>query len=57
MSIFTCDNKDEFVFDLFSSNNNFFVDVGASDGVYGSNTFSLEKRGWSGICIEKHTQN
>ena len=55
MSIFTCDNKDEFIFDLFpSSNSSYFVDVGASDGKYGSNTFSLEKRGWSGLCIEAH---
>ena len=55
MSIFTCDNKDEFIFDLFpSSSSSYFVDVGASDGKYGSNTFSLEKRGWSGLCIEAH---
>ena len=55
MSIFTCDNKDEFVFDLFpNSKNSYFVDVGAGDGIYGSNTFSLEKRGWNGVCIEAH---
>ena len=55
MSIFTCDNKDEFIFDLFpDSKSSYFVDVGASDGIYGSNTFSLEKRGWSGLCIEGH---
>ena len=55
MSIFTCDNKDEFIFDLFpNSKNSYFVDVGASDGIYGSNTFSLEKRGWKGLCIEGH---
>jgi len=55
LSIFTCDNKDEFIFDLFpDSKNSYFVDVGASDGVYGSNTFSLEKRGWTGLCIEGH---
>ena len=55
MSIFTCDNKDEFIFDLFpDSKNSYFVDVGASDGIYGSNTFSLEKRGWSGLCVEGH---
>jgi len=31
----------------------YFVDIGAHDGVYLSNTFILEKRyGWTGICIE-----
>tara|TARA_Y100001937_G_scaffold32893_2_gene46916 strand:- start:23936 stop:24673 length:738 start_codon:yes stop_codon:yes gene_type:complete len=55
LSIFTCDNKDEFIYDIFpNSNQSYFVDVGASDGIYGSNTFSLEKRGWGGICIEPH---
>ena len=55
MSIFTCDNKDEFIYELFpNSKQSYFVDVGASDGIYGSNTFSLEKRGWSGLCIEGH---
>ena len=55
MSVFTCDNKDEFIFDLFpDSKHSYFVDVGASDGIYGSNTFSLEKRGWSGLCVEPH---
>lgn len=31
-----------------------FVDVGAFDGVYFSNTLSFEKAGWSGVCIEAH---
>ncbi len=29
-----------------------FVDVGAEDGVWGSNTYYFEKIGWTGICIE-----
>lgn len=30
-----------------------FLDVGAHDGVYNSNTYALEKHyGWTGICIE-----
>jgi FkbM family methyltransferase len=33
--------------------NGFFVDIGASDGLYLSNTYALEKKlGWKGICIE-----
>lgn len=33
--------------------NGYFLDIGANDGVYMSNTFLLEKRyGWNGICIE-----
>ena len=33
--------------------NGYFLDIGAHDGVYLSNTFILEKRyGWQGLCIE-----
>ena len=33
-----------------------FVDIGASDGLLGSNTYLLEKCfGWKGICIEPRT--
>lgn len=30
----------------------FFVDVGSGDGVEGSNTVVLERKGWTGICID-----
>ena len=30
----------------------FFIDIGAYDGITISNTYSLEKIGWKGICIE-----
>ena len=30
----------------------FFVDVGSGDGITHSNTFTLERRGWTGICID-----
>ena len=30
----------------------FFVDVGAFDGIYMSNSCCFEQQGWSGICIE-----
>lgn len=29
-----------------------FVDIGAHDGITGSNTFFFEKLGWNGICFE-----
>ena len=32
----------------------FFVDVGAFDGRYVSNTYAFELMGWKGICIEPH---
>ena len=31
-----------------------FMDVGASDGIRYSNSYSLEKSGWTGICVEMH---
>lgn len=30
----------------------FFVDIGAHDGVYLSNSLALENIGWKGICVE-----
>ncbi len=32
----------------------FYVDVGAFDGRYVSNTYAFEQQGWRGICIEPH---
>jgi len=32
----------------------FFIEVGAFDGVYLSNTLSFEQQGWSGLCCEAH---
>ncbi|MCU0463585.1 MAG: FkbM family methyltransferase [Anaerolineae bacterium] len=32
----------------------FYVDVGAFDGRYVSNTYAFEKQGWKGICVEPH---
>jgi FkbM family methyltransferase len=32
----------------------FFVDVGAFDGIYLSNSYAFEQLGWSGICVEAH---
>jgi FkbM family methyltransferase len=32
--------------------NGFFIDIGAYDGVYHSNSYLLDQLGWSGICVE-----
>jgi hypothetical protein len=32
--------------------NGVFLDVGSGEGVIGSNTFAIERKGWTGICIE-----
>ncbi len=34
-----------------SVTNGFFLDVGSGDGIAGSNTVVLERKGWTGICI------
>ena len=34
--------------------NGTFLDVGSLDGIRYSNTYLLEKNGWSGICVEMH---
>ena len=35
----------------------YFVDAGCFDGEDLSNTYKLEKHGWSGICIDAHPKN
>jgi FkbM family methyltransferase len=35
----------------------FYLDVGCHDGVYLSNTNSLEKLGWKGLCIDPFPRN
>jgi len=32
--------------------NGFFIDIGAYDGIIGSNTYIFEQIGWKGVCIE-----
>ena len=44
--------QSEFVYKYFNYKPGFFVDVGAYDGYTGSNTYLLEKHGWTGACIE-----
>lgn len=35
----------------------FFLDIGASDGIYLSNTFYFEQMGWDGICFEPNQKS
>ncbi len=35
----------------------FFVDLGSADGVAASNTWTLERLGWTGICIDPFPRN
>ena len=37
--------------------NGYFVDVGSADGIFQSNTWALEQRGWSGVCIDPFPTN
>ena len=34
----------------------FYVDIGAHDGVLGSNTFAFEQLGWQGFCVEPNPE-
>jgi len=35
----------------------YFLDVGSADGVVNSNTWALEQRGWSGVCVDPFPAN
>ena len=37
--------------------NGYFLDVGSADGFVNSNTWALERRGWSGICVDPFPAN
>jgi len=53
---FSQNGQDEFLLEeLFvGQGSGFFVDIGANDGVTFSNTYALERKGWSGLCVEPH---
>lgn len=44
--------QDAWVIDQLGDHQGFFVDVGAYDGIEHSNTYALEQRGWTGVCVE-----
>ena len=37
--------------------NGYFLDVGSADGFLDSNTWALEQRGWTGICVDPFPSN
>src|SRR4051794_26912627 len=37
--------------------NGYFLDVGSADGFLNSNTWALEQRGWTGICVDPFPSN
>lgn len=49
--------QDKFVCEFFNyKREGFFIDIGANDGIWISNTYYLEKElGWTGICVEAGT--
>lgn len=51
MTYYSQAGQDEWVHSIVGDRG-FFVDIGAYDGVQTSNTYALQKLGWSGICIE-----
>jgi FkbM family methyltransferase len=53
MNFYSQFGEDKWIADNLSlPTNGVFVEVGADDGVTGSNTKHLEERGWTGLCIE-----
>lgn len=44
--------QDKWVVGYFGNQRGFFVDIGAANGIELSNTYLLEQRGWTGVCVE-----
>jgi hypothetical protein len=48
---------DKWVMDIFrAKRNGFFIDLAADDAVLHSNTLTLERIGWEGLCIEAQSK-
>lgn len=49
--------QDLIAYSLFGGKKDgFYIDIGAHDGVVGSNSLLFEENGWNGICIEPNPQ-
>lgn len=51
--MYSQNNEEQFIIKKFENNlTGTFLDIGAFDGRWASNSLSLAERGWSGICVE-----
>ena len=48
--------EDREILSFFLTKKGFYVDIGANDGVSGSNSLLLEENGWHGLLIEANPQ-
>lgn len=57
ISLYAQGMEDMYLFRIFGrQHRGFYVDVGANDGVFVSNTCALYRQGWRGICVEPNPQ-
>ena len=54
MEFYSQYGQDQFLYENFFKDKTYgyYVDIGAHDGITGSNTYFFEKMGWDGICFE-----
>jgi FkbM family methyltransferase len=50
--MYSQNNEEEIIRDLFKDEVGTFLDIGACDGKLNSNTLTLVERGWSGVLVE-----
>jgi FkbM family methyltransferase len=48
--------EDEFINSLFNNNFGTCIEVGAYDGITGSNSYYFEQKGWNCLCIEPNKE-
>jgi FkbM family methyltransferase len=50
--VYSQNNEEQIILDLFRDEIGTFLDIGACDGKLNSNTLRLVERGWSGVLVE-----
>lgn len=51
--MYSQNNEEQYILDKFNGKTDgVFLDIGAFDGRWASNTLSLSEKGWRGICVE-----